>query len=145
MRTAAPAIVGYVVTVLAVIAIASIAVFNLEGMTAKAHRSWDADIDRIIAWQQEKKRQAELAALGQNAPAGVASDMEPQAAELAAASAVEHDLDNQPEVSPQKARSQNGKRTGRRVARRGQRFIPAAFVTLPKFAAATTSTILRLR
>jgi hypothetical protein len=114
-------------------------------MTAKAHRSWDADIDRIIARQQERKKRVELAALSQTAPASVANDAEPQGAELTTGSAIEMELENLYQAGPQKAQGQNGKRAGRRVARRGQHFIPAAFVTLPKFAASTTSTFLRLR
>ena len=55
MRSLANPVVGYVGAVLGVIAIASIAVFTLHGMAAKAHRHWDADIDRIIAQQQAKK------------------------------------------------------------------------------------------
>lgn len=146
MRTEPAPVVGYVATVLAVIAIASIAVFNLDGMTAKTHRSWDADIDRIIARQQEKKKQVELAALDRTAPASVASDAEARAAELTTGSIAEENLDNQYQTSPQKAQNQNAKRTGRRVASGGKHFIPAAFITLPKFAATTaTSTLLRLR
>jgi hypothetical protein len=114
-------------------------------MTAKAHRSWDADIDRIIAKQQEKRRLVELAALGQTDPDRVANDAQPPAAELSAASAVEEENDDQAQAAPQRTQTQNGKRPGRRVAQRGKHFIPEAFVTLPKFAAATTSTLLRLR
>src|SRR5687767_3223991 len=55
MRSLATPAVGYVGAVLGVIAIASVAVFTLHGMAAKAHRHWDADIDRIIAQQQAKK------------------------------------------------------------------------------------------
>src|SRR5258708_87832 len=55
MSILAKPVVGYVGAVLGVIAVASLAVFNLQGMTAKAYRHWDADIDRIIARQQAKK------------------------------------------------------------------------------------------
>lgn len=144
-KQVASPVVGYMATVLAVIAIALAGVVNLYGMTAKARHSWDADIDRIIAKQQEKKRLVELAALDHTDPARGASDTEPPAAELSTASTVEEDIDSQSQATPLKAQSQNGKRRGRRVAQRGQHFIPTAFVTLPKFAAATTSTLLRLR
>ncbi len=43
--------VGYVTLVLLVLAVATAAVFNLYQMTSKPARSWDADIDRIIALQ----------------------------------------------------------------------------------------------
>ena len=138
-------VIGYVGAVLGVMGIASVAVFTLQGMAAKAHRHWDADIDRIIATQQGKKRTADMAAL---ARADIPGDDGPAIATLTTGSA---DDDDEPvltrkETAQQKAQ---GKKSGQRTDKqRRQHYIPTAFATLPKFAAtaaATTTTLLRLR
>jgi hypothetical protein len=136
-----------VATVLAVIGIAAAGVVNLYGMTAKAHRDWDADIDRIIARQQEKKRLVEMASLERGDLPGARLDVDAEpavAAALTTGSFEDSDAEPQEQVN-QKTQTSAGKKTSRRVARRGDHFVPAAFVTLPKFAAAATSTLLRLR
>jgi hypothetical protein len=150
MRNAAPPVVNYVATVLAVIVTAGVAAFALNGMTAKAHRSWDADIDRIIAQQQEKKRLIEAAERVE--PRLVYSKSQPDIA----ADIISGPLDEDDELfearepsQPQKAQSQNaqarsGKKSAKRAAKRKQ-YVPAAFVTFPRFAVVPTSTILRLR
>jgi hypothetical protein len=147
MRAISPPVVGYVATVLAVIAVASVAVFELNGMTAKAHREWDAEIDLIIAKQQEKKRLAEMAAAKRiDQEALAAQDAGKTVAALTTDSADEDGTQSRGPGGLQRAHSQGGKKSGRRVTQRGQQFIPAAIVTtLPKFAVATTSTLLRLR
>jgi hypothetical protein len=148
-------IVGYVGAVLGVIAIASLAVFNLQGMAAKAHRHWDADIDRIIAAQQGKKQVTDGASVARGeipGAAGDASDAGPQIAALTTGSI--DDDDDEPaatnDESTQK-KAQSGKKSPRRTDKQRQQqqhYIPAAFTTLPKFAATaavTTTTLLRLR
>jgi hypothetical protein len=144
-------LVGYVGAVLGVIAIASIAVFTLQGMAAKAHRHWDADIDRIIATQQEKKQAIDVALARGGAP-GVVRRAGPQIATLTTGSIDDDDDDlalTNEEAAQQKA--QSAKKSGRRGDKQQQQqrhYIPAAFATLPKFAAtaaATTTTLLRPR
>jgi hypothetical protein len=140
-------LVGYVGAVLGVIAIASIAVFNLQGMAAKAHRHWDADIDRIIATQQEKKQALDVALARGDIP-GVASGAGPQVT----TGSIDDD-DDDPAVTNESTQQkpQSGKKSGRRTdnKQRQQHYVPAAFLTLPKFAAtaaaATTTALLRLR
>ncbi len=137
-------VIGYVGAVLGVIAIASFAVFTLQGMAAKAHRHWDADIDRIIATQQGKK-------MGALARPEIPDDAGPQIATLTTGSIDDDDDDpalTNEESAQQKA--QSGKKSGRRADKQQQQrhYIPAAFATLPKFAAtaaATTTTLLRPR
>jgi hypothetical protein len=144
MRTLATPAVGYVSAVFGVIAVAYLAVFNLQGMAAKAQRHWDAEIDRIIAKQQEKKRLLESTAPGQVDPKSV-PNAEPSATTLTTGSVVLESVDTIDAVGPQKVRNQIGKRHGRR-AERSQHFLPTAFVTLPKFAAnAAATTVLKLR
>ncbi|HET7678522.1 MAG TPA: hypothetical protein VFK79_00125 [Xanthobacteraceae bacterium] len=141
--------VGYVGAVLGVIAIASIAVFNLHGMAAKAHRHWDADIDRIIAQQQAKKLDTATLARAEIPDDG---DTRPQIAALTR-DAIEEDEDelafSSEEAKSKKAQNPSSKKYSRRAERRRQHYMPAAFLTLPKFAATaaatTTTTLLRLR
>ena len=146
MRSLANPVVGYVGAVLGVIAIASIAVFTLHGMAAKAHRHWDADIDRIIAQQQAKK-------LDTASPARTEipdNNARPQIATLTRSSG--EDDEDEPALSNEQAKSKklqnpSGKKNNRRTERR-QHYIPPAFATVPKFAAtaaATTTVLLRLR
>jgi len=147
MRFANP-VVGYVGAVLGVIAIASVAVFTLHGMAAKAHRHWDADIHRIIAQQQAKK-------LDTASPARTEipdNNARPQIATLTRG-AVEDDEDEDElafsteEAKSKKLQNPSGKKNNRRTERR-QHYIPPAFATVPKFAAtaaATTTVLLRLR
>jgi hypothetical protein len=135
--------------VLGVIAIASIAVFNLHGMAAKAHRHWDADIDRIIAQQQAKKLDTTALA---RAEIPEDSDTRPRIAALTR-DAIEEDEDelafSNEEAKSKKAQNPTSKKYSRRAERRHQHYMPAAFLTLPKFAATaaatTTTTLLRLR
>ena len=136
--------------VLAVLGVATGAVINLHEMTAKPTRDWDAEIDRIIAQQQEKKR---LAALASPAPPSepaklAAADAESQTAAEATTGAFEaQDSEAREQAAEKKAQTaaQSSKRPGRRNARRDH-FLPAAFAHLPKFAATTAaSTLLRLR
>ena len=145
MSTLAKPVVGYVGAVLGVISIASLAVFNLQGMTAKAHRHWDADIDRIIARQQAKKHG--MVALARTETPGVRSDVGTQIAALTTEPLEEEDEEaavGNDGIRTQKVQSRAGKKSSRRTERRQQHYIPAAFATLPKFAAtaATTTTIL---
>ena len=147
MRSLATPAVGYVGAVLGVIAIASVAVFTLHGMAAKAHRHWDADIDRIIARQQAKK-------LDTASPAR--TEIPDNNARLRTAtltrSAGEDDED-EPALSSEEAKSKklqnpSGKKYNRRSERQRQHYIPPAFATVPKFAAtaaATTTVLFRLR
>ena len=147
MRSLANPVVGYIGAVLGVIAIASVAVFTLHGMAAKAHRHWDADIDRIIARQQAKKLD----------PASLArteipdNDARPRTATLTRSAG--EDDDDEPALSNQEAKSKklqnpSGKKNNRRTERRREHYIPPAFATVPKFAAtaaATTTVLLRVR
>src|SRR6476619_7054423 len=132
-------------------AVASLAVFNLQGMTAKAYRHWDADIDRIIARQQAKKQG--MVALARVETPGVESDAGPQIVALTRES-VEEDEEaavSDDGIGTRKAPSQAAKKYSRRTERRPpqqQHYIPTAFATLPKFAtstATTTTTLFRLR
>lgn len=148
MRSFANPVVGYVGAVLGVIAIASVSVFTLQGMVAKAHRHWDADIDRIIARQQAKKLDTAVLARAEISDDSAAR---PQIATLAR-SAIEDDEDelafSNEEATSKKLQNPSGKKYSRRVERRRQHYIPAAFATVPKFAAtaaATTTILLRLR
>jgi hypothetical protein len=155
MSTLTKPLVGYLGAVLSVISIASFAVFNLQGMAAKAQRHWDADIDRIIARQQAKKHG--MVAFARAETPGVQNDAGPQIAALtrepleedndeAAVSALST-LSNDG-IATQKVQSQAGKKSSRRPERRQQHYIPAAFATLPKFAtsaAMITTTLLRPR
>jgi hypothetical protein len=150
MRSLANPVVGYVGAVLGVIAIASIAVFNLHGMAAKAHRHWDADIDRIIAQQQAKKLDTVVLA---RADIPNVSDAGPWVAALTR-DAIEDDEDdlaftNEEGVKSKKLQNPGSKKNSRRAERQHQHYIPAAFLTLPKFAASaaatTTTTLLKPR
>ena len=126
--------------------------FSLNAMTAKAHRSWDADIDRIVAKQQEKKRRTEMAALERAEPRAVIGvDQARVMAEVISGTFhneddvfVQRDRAPAQKAQTQNAQSSGAKKSGRRVAKR-HRYVPAAFMTMPKFAVVTTSTILRLR
>jgi hypothetical protein len=147
MRSLANPVVGYVSAVLGVIAIASVAVVTLHGMAAKAHRHWDADIDRIIAQQQAKKLDTAIPAR-----TDIPNDARPQIATLTRG-AVEDDDEDELAFSTEEAKSKklqnpSGKKYSRRAERRSQHYIPAAFATVPKFAAsaaATTTVLLRVR
>lgn len=134
--------------VLAVLAAAGAAVFNLYDMTAKPNRDWDAEIDRIVAQHQEKRRQ--MASSPQTEPVEpvtLASAATVANADEAAASKDE-EANVRDAVAEKKAQTaaQTSKKPGRRNARGGPQFVPAAFVNLPKFAAASAaSALLRLR
>jgi hypothetical protein len=134
-RLASP-LTGYVGTVLGVIAIASLASFSLQNMSAKAQRHWDADIDRIIAKQQEKKRGTDVASLE---PIGISTDV---ADESASVSAVSTGSISKTEQAMSR-KSGNGRRAARRSDRRHQHYVPTAFAALPKFAVTATTTLLR--
>jgi hypothetical protein len=151
MRNPTVPVLCYVGAVLGVIAVASLAAFQLQGISARAHRHWDADIDRIIAQQLEKKREAEVAMLARAGDDG--REDEPQVAAFTTRAALDdEDDDADAEQSrPRKNPSHGERKSSRRGGgeRKGQQhFIPSAFATLPKFAAsaaATTTTLLRLR
>jgi len=148
MSILAKPVVGYLAAVLGVISIASFAVFNLQGMAAKAQRHWDADIDRIIARQQAKKHG--MVALARRETSGVQSDVGPQIAVLTRGPSSEEDEEalSKDESGVAKLQSQSAKKSSRRPERRQQHYIPAAFAALPKFAApaaTTATTVLRLR
>ncbi len=136
---------GYTGAVVGVIAVASVAAFNLQGVTAKAQRHWDADVDRIVAKQQEKKRLVEWAAFGQADPRGVRDDGIETAVLTTSSVDAGSLLDTFDVIGPQKAQAQSAKKITHRTERRPQHFIPTAFVTLPKFAASATATVLKLR
>lgn len=144
-------VAGYVGTVFGVIAIASIAVYDLHGVAAKAHRHWDADIDRIIAQQQDKKRYMDMTALARTETPDGESGVEPQFTALSTGSIeAEETASANSENGPPNVRGQGGRKYSPRAERqRQQHYIPKAFVTLPKFAATaaatTTTTLLRLR
>ena len=129
-------------------AIASIAVFTVRGMTAKAHRHWDADIDRIVARQQAKK--LEMVTLSDAETPALQSDAGPQIAALISEplQAEDDDLAATNASDSQKVRNQVRKKSIRRADRRHPHYVPVAFATLPKFALtaiATTTTLFRLR
>lgn len=145
----------YVGAVIGVMAVASLAIFNLRGMAAKAHKHWDADIDRIIARQQEKKQDLVLAALARADSPEIAGDA---GREIAAISRDELivEAENDPDeiavlgkqAARQKSEASADQKTSRHVVRYRQHFIPRAFATLPRFAStatATTTTLFRLR
>jgi hypothetical protein len=152
MSTLGKPVVGYVGAVLGVIAVASLAVFNLQGLAAKSHRHWDADIDRIIARQQAKKQG--LVALARAETPGVVSDVGPQIAALAREPLLEDDkeaaLGNEG-IAPAKAQMHATKKSSRRANRQPQQqhYVPTAFAMLPIFTtpatATTTTTLFRLR
>jgi hypothetical protein len=148
MPSSTSPVVRYVSAVLGVMAIASVAVFTLHGMAAKAHRHWDADIDRIIAQQQAKK--LDMAVLAR-AEIPDESNVRPQLAALTRG-AIEEDEDelafSNEEAKSKKLQNPGGKKYSRRADRRRQHYAPAAFATVPKFAAtaaANTTILLRLR
>jgi hypothetical protein len=143
---ATPAI-GYLSTVIGVIAIASLSVLTLQGMTAKAQRHWDADIDRIVAKQQAKKPGIVLASLARTDTTGSTSDVAPGIMTVTTGPASEDEsrVRNGDTTKP-KMQNQNGKKYNRRADKWRQHYVPAAFVTLPKFAATVaTTTLLRPR
>jgi hypothetical protein len=136
---------SYTGAVVGVIAVASVAAFNLQGVAAKTQRHWDADVDRIVAKQQEKKRMAEWASAGQTDPRSVAGE-DIETAALATGSVDGGSiLDTFDVIGPKKVQAQPTKKNYRQAERRTRHFIPTAFVTLPKFAASTTATVLKLR
>jgi hypothetical protein len=148
MRSLANPVVGYVGAVLGVMAMASVAVFTLHGMAAKAHRHWDADIDRIIAQQQAKKLDTAVLA---RAEIPDDDDARPQIAALTRG-AIDKDeeelaFSNQ-QANSKKLQNSGGKKSSQRTDRRRQHYIPAAFATVPKFAisaAASTTILLKVR
>ena len=147
MRSLANPVVSYVGAVLGVLAIASVAVFTLHAMAAKAHRHWDADIDRIIAQQQAKK----LRTAGLARAEVTDGDARPQIAAVTRA-ALEEDEDDlafsNEEANSKKLQNSGGKKSSQRTDRRRQHYIPAAFATVPKFAisaAASTTILLKVR
>jgi hypothetical protein len=147
MSSARP-VFGYLGAVLGVMAIASIAVFTVRGMAAKAHRHWDADIDRIVARQQAKK--LEMVTLSEAETPVMQSSAGPQIAALISAplEAEEDDLAATHEGDTQKVRNPVRKKSIRRADRRHPHYVPVAFANLPKFAVAaiaTTTTLFRLR
>jgi len=147
MSTSVRAIVGYIAAVLGVIAIASIAVFDVRGMAAKTHRHWDADVDRIVAHQQVRKH---LIALASAEVPGVQSDAGPQIAGLTveALEAEEDEAVVGSESGSQKLQNRSGKKYSRRADRRRQHQVaPPANATLPKLAAVALAplTLFRLR
>ncbi len=116
--------VGYVALVLVVLATATAAVFNLYEMTAKPARAWDADIDRIIAQQQEKKRLAALTPQNERAEPAKAATASTEA-QTVGATAMAASLAEDEGRAERKAEtaSQTSKRPGRRGAagrRRGR-------------------------
>jgi peptidoglycan hydrolase CwlO-like protein len=139
--------VGYFAMVLAVLGIATVAVFDLYASSAKANRDLDAEIDRIIAQQQQKKRLAALAA--QPEATGPVTLTAASGAELARAEELSGSLDENDVAREEAAekKAQTAAQTSKRPGRRGRRdhFLPAAFTNLPKFAATTASSFLRLR
>ena len=150
----ANSMVGYVGAVLGVIGIASLAFFNLQAMAAKAHRHWDADIERIIATQQVKKQSLELATLARTDRSALTEGSGPRIAALTTGARDDQGFAFSTETtglgagSVQRPKTPGAKRSGKRTDRKRQHFIPAAFATLPKFAstaAATTTTLFRLR
>jgi len=150
MRSLANPVVGYFSAVFGVIAIASVAVFTMHGMAAKAHRHWDADIDRIIARQQAKKLDTAVTVRAEIPNDG---DARPQTATLTRGAVADDDDEDELAFSTEEAKSKklqnpSSKKNGRRTERRSQHYIPAAFATVPKFAAsaaATSTVLLRLR
>ena len=147
MRSLANPAVGYVGAVLGVIAMASVAVFTLHGMAAKAHRHWDADIDRIIAQQQAKKLDIASPARTETPD----NNAKPQIATFTRSSGEDDEyeaaLSNEGAKS-KKPQNPSGKKYNRRTERQRQHYIPPAFATVPKFAAtaaATTTVLLRVR
>ena len=133
--------VGYVLTVLAVIAIASLAVFQLYGASAKQGRDLDAEIDRIVAQYHEKKR---LVALTERE---TPPQVPPMAAVTTASAATDDDVEARDQAAQKQIiTAQSTKKLGRRANRRTEQFLPAAFASLPKFAASTAaSTLFRLK
>lgn len=141
--------VAYVFMVLAVLGTATAAVFNLYEMTAQPTRDWDAEIDRIVAQQQEKKRLA-LAPQSERSeptrPAESRALLTADAEETTASIRPDDERAREPLAEKKaQAAAQTGKKPARRTARGGQRFVPAAFTNLPKFAAATAASALLLR
>lgn len=152
MRTLANPVAGYVGAVLGVIAVASVAVFNLQGTAAKTQRHWDAEIDLIIARQQAKKQDMDTAVVSAHAEIpDEESDAGPQFAVFATGS-IQEDEDEpaftNEGAAAQKVQNQIGKSHGWRGDERRKRHISSALATVPKFAAAAaaaTTTLLRLR
>jgi hypothetical protein len=146
MSTSVRAVIGYVAAVLGVIAIASVAVFDMRGMAAKTHRHWDADIDRIVAHQQIKRH---LIALASAETPDVQSDAGPPIAGLTTEplEAEENEAAVGNESGSQKVQNRNGKKYSRRADRRRQAQGAPANATLPNLAAVALApiTLFRLR
>lgn len=129
--------VGYVAIVVAVLGLASAATFNLYAMTAKPSRAWDPEIDRIVAQYNEKRSHGLVARAEAATPPALA-----QSTAMASADPGAPLTEKQVQTA-----TQSSKRPTRRTGKRDQ-FVPAAFVSLPKFAItapkAAASTIRRI-
>jgi hypothetical protein len=144
---------GYLSAVIGVIAIASLSILTLHGMSAKAQRHWDADIDRIVAKQQAKKRGIVVASLARTETTGSANSSQsarvvaPGNTTIAAGpmSKDESTVRNEDTLQP-KIQNPSGRKYNRRAdGRRQQHYLPAVFISLPKFATTTVATTLSKR
>jgi hypothetical protein len=147
MRILANPVAGYIGAVLGVIALASFALFDLRGTTAKTQRHWDAEIDRIISQQQEKKRDMDMAIFAWSEIPEPESDASPQILALPSGSAEYQAVSD--ETDSQRVQNHSSKKYSRRGDRRRHHDFVTDLVTLPKVAATaaatTTTTLLRLR
>jgi hypothetical protein len=139
---------GYLIMVFVVLGTAWAAVAHLYENNAKPTRHWNAEIDRIVAHQQEKKRMAALAVrLERIEPLNLASAATEAGAEPAAARPVAAETNAHLQVAQKKAQTtaQTRKKPSRRNGHGRRQFVPATFVELPKFAVATAASALRMR
>jgi hypothetical protein len=152
MRNWATPLVGYVGAVIAVMALATLAGLHLRGSVSRAHRHWDAGVPRVIAQQQQKRREMESTAMVSAANAAeaphLASDRAPPIDEIKSMDSKSVLAREEEDVS-QKAQNESRKKSSRRAERKQQARPATAVTTLPHIAvtaaAATTSALIPFR
>jgi hypothetical protein len=150
MRNWATSLVVYVGAVIAVMALATLAGLHLRGNVNRAHRHWDAGVPRVIAQQQQKRREMESTALVSTANAAEApdltSDREPPLDEVAAQSLNgKATLAKEEESVAQKAQNESRRKNSRHVERKQQPGPVTAVTTLPQLVTTATSALIPFR
>ncbi|HZS63980.1 MAG TPA: hypothetical protein VFA53_05725 [Xanthobacteraceae bacterium] len=131
--------VCYATLVIAVLGTASAAVATLDSLNhSNARRSWDADIDRIVAAQDMRRRLLALAQEGDDLPATKASIAGGQPAFNAEAAA----LDDASDARGHSSAHANAELDHGHSHRGGGSGVIPAIVKLPKTAATTAAAIL---
>jgi hypothetical protein len=144
MRRLADPVVGYVSAVVAILALATLAGLHLRGSMTRSHRHWDASIGRVIAQQQEKRLEMEIAAVP--TPSELTSEAVDAALaipELTTGQTEKAILNDHEESRSQKVQNESRRKSGRRADRKQQP--PASVITLPQLAVTATTALIPLR